>query len=151
MSYMYDGIKPDICTLGKAMSGGVTPVSGIVGNDETVGLLDYGEHGSTFGGNPLGMAVAHTAVKIIVDEGLVENAYNMGKLFRKNIRELNSPIIKEVRGRGLLSAIEVHDGMPHDATTLSDILLMNGVIARASSPCIMRIQPALVITEDQVN
>lgn len=139
MCYEYDGVKPDICTLGKAMSGGVSPVSGIIGNSDTLGLLDYGEHGSTFGGNPLGMAVAHTAVKIIVEEGLAENAYNMGKLFRKNIRELNSPLIKEVRGRGLLSAIEMHGDLPYDATTLSDILLTNGVVSRASAPTLMRI------------
>jgi len=141
MCYMYDDVKPDICTLGKAVSGGVTPVSGIVGMDETIGRLGYGDHGSTFGANPLGMAVAHAAVKVIVEEGLAENAYNLGKLFRKSIRELNSPIVKEVRGKGLLCAIEMQDDLPepYEAATLSALLLENGVIARASSPTVMRV------------
>lgn len=101
------GMKPDIVTLGKALSGGFTPASGIVADREVMDTFTEGNHGSTFGGNPLTMAIAKAAIQVIIDEGLVENAKNIGAYMRKKFSEINSPLLKDVRGRGFMNAIEV--------------------------------------------
>lgn len=101
------GMKPDIVTLGKALSGGYTPVSGIVADTEVMDCFTEGNHGSTFGGNPLSMAIAKASLEVILDEGLVENARIVGAYMRKRFSEINSHLLKDVRGRGFMNAIEV--------------------------------------------
>lgn len=154
MGYMHDlgdDVRPDITTLGKALSGGMTPVSGILANHDVLSLIGYGEHGSTFGGNPLGMAVAKAAVTAVIEEGMIENAEAMGNLMMKNLKEMNSPVITDVRGRGLLMAIEFDKNLKHDGTVFSQILFKNGLLARASYQHMMRFSPALIVTESEIN
>jgi ornithine--oxo-acid transaminase len=105
----WDGVKPDIITLGKALSGGIYPVSAVLANKEVMLCIKPGEHGSTYGGNPLGCAVAMTALDVLVDEGLVDRAQRLGEVFRSKVREIGSPLIKEVRGRGLLNAVVIDE------------------------------------------
>lgn len=99
MCYEHDlgDVKPDICTLGKALSGGVTPVSGIVADAHIMDTIGPGDHGSTYGGNPLGMAIAKAAVSALVDEKMPENAVKMGAILKKNLDSIDSPLIKEIR------------------------------------------------------
>jgi ornithine--oxo-acid transaminase len=96
-----DGVRPDICTLGKAISGGVTPVSGILANNNIMDTIKPGDHGSTYGGNPLGMAVAKAAIEAIIEEDMVGNSVKMGKILEDNLKSMTSPIVKDVRARGL--------------------------------------------------
>jgi ornithine--oxo-acid transaminase len=105
----WDGVKPDVITLGKALSGGIYPVSAVLANKEVMLCIKPGEHGSTYGGNPLGCAVAMTALDVLVDEGLVDRAQRLGEIFRTKVREIGSPLIKEVRGRGLLNAVVIDE------------------------------------------
>ena len=107
----YENVKPDILVLGKALSGGVLPVSAVLARDEVMLCIKPGEHGSTYGGNPLGCKVAITACKVITEENLVENSFNMGNLLRSELnRRLPKDIVHTVRGRGLLNAIEITEG-----------------------------------------
>ena len=107
----YEDVKPDILVLGKALSGGTIPVSAVLANDEVMLTIKPGEHGSTYGGNPLGCKVAITALKVIEEEKLSENAFNMGNLLRDELRKrLPKEIVKTVRGKGLLNAIEIEKG-----------------------------------------
>jgi ornithine--oxo-acid transaminase len=105
----WDEVKPDVITLGKALSGGIYPVSAVLANKEVMLCIKPGEHGSTYGGNPLGCAVAMTALDVLVDEGLVDRAQRLGEIFRSKVREIDSPLIKEVRGRGLLNAVVIDE------------------------------------------
>ena len=106
----HEGIEADLTLIGKALSGGFYPVSAVLSNDEILGVLKPGEHGSTFGGNPLACAVARAALKVLIEEGMIENASVMGARFLAGLRRINSPAVKEVRGRGLMIAVELH---PH--------------------------------------
>lgn len=110
MGHYWDDVRPDIVTLGKAVSGGVTPVSGIVADDAVMDTIKPGDHGSTYGGNPLGMAVARVAVQTIVEEGMVENSMAMGDLFAAKLRAIDSPVVEDIRSRGLFCGMEFnHD------------------------------------------
>ena len=103
MCYEWDlgDVKPDICTLGKAISGGITPVSGILANNNVMDTIKPGDHGSTYGGNPLGMAIAKAAVKSIVEEDMVGNSLRMGAILEDNLKSMKSSTVKEVRAKGL--------------------------------------------------
>lgn len=103
----HEQVRPDMIVMGKALSGGMLPVSGVVGDVEVMDTIGPGEHGNTFCGNPLAMATSHAAIKTLVDEGMIENAATMGNLFMNELRKIDSPLIKEVRGRGLFVGIEV--------------------------------------------
>ena len=104
----YENVKPDILVLGKALSGGVMPVSAVLANDEVMLSIKPGQHGSTYGGNPLGCKIAITALKVIEEEYLAENAFKMGELFRSELsKRLPKEIVTKIRGRGLLNAIEI--------------------------------------------
>lgn len=105
----HEGVKPDILLLGKALSGGMLPVSAVLCNDEIMLCIRPGEHGSTYGGNPLACRVAKEALQVLIDENLAENAQKLGEKLRAGLRALNSPWIKEVRGKGLLNAIVIDD------------------------------------------
>lgn len=153
MAYEWDlgDVKPDICTLGKALSGGVTPVSGIVGFDEVMMTIKPGDHGSTYGGNPLSMAAAHAAVKVTIEENLTQRSSDMGALLLKRIQEHNSDLIKDIRGRGLFQAIELHDDINVDGNDLCKIMMDHGLITKATHKTSVRLAPALVIEESEIH
>ena len=147
---MHDGIRPDIVVLGKALGGGVLPVSACLADDEVMLNIKPGEHGSTFGGFPLAARVAVEALKVVKEEKLVQNAEKMGKLFRAEIKKINSPFIVEVRGRGLLNAIVTK---PIGTKTAWDICLKmkeNGLLAKPTHDDIIRFAPPLCITEEEI-
>ena len=147
----YEDARPDILILGKALSGGVYPVSAILADDELMLCIKPGQHGSTFGGNPLAAAVAKTAIQVIDDENLSENALNMGSIFRSSIEIYSngSNIIKEVRGKGLLNAIECSDEII--TQKLHDKLLENNVITKIAHENKLRISPPLIINNKEID
>lgn len=146
----YENIHPDILILGKALSGGVTPVSAVLANDEIMLTIAPGEHGSTYGGNPLAAAVGIAALEVVRDEKLLENAYAMGELFRSEMERIDNPMVKKVRGKGLLNAVVTE---PHGGKVAWDICLAlkeNGLIAKPTHDHIIRFTPPLIITRDQM-
>jgi ornithine--oxo-acid transaminase len=150
----YEDARPDILVLGKALSGGVLPVSAVLCDDPIMLCIKPGEHGSTFGGNPLSAAVATEALKVVLDEGLIENAYNLGKIFRDELQKFtkNSDLVKLVRGKGLLNAIVINDTPKSDtAWNICIKLRDNGLLAKPTHGNIIRFAPPLVITEEQLN
>ena len=150
----YENARPDILVLGKALSGGVLPVSAVLCDDPIMLCIKPGEHGSTFGGNPLSAVVATEALKVILDEGLIENAYNLGKIFRDQLQKFieNSDLVKLVRGKGLLNAIVIND-IPKSDTAWNICIKLrdNGLLAKPTHGNIIRFAPPLVITEEQLN
>jgi len=145
--------KPDILILGKALSGGVYPVSAVLADKDIMNVIKPGQHGSTFGGNPLAARVAVEALKVIEDEKLMRNAYELGMIFRKEMNKLKkeTDLIKEVRGKGLLNAIEINDSP--DSSTAWNIcveLKENGLLAKPTHGNIIRFAPPLVITGEQL-
>jgi ornithine--oxo-acid transaminase len=152
----YESVKPDVLILGKALSGGVLPISAVLSSHEVILTVKAGEHGSTFGGNPLSCAVARAAVEVLLDEKLAERADRLGEIFRSEIRAMNSPIVEIVRGKGLLNAIVIK---PHgknakgEARTGYDIchdLLEVGMLAKQTHVHAIRFAPPLVITEAEL-
>ena len=159
MACDHENIKPDILVLGKALSGGTMPVSAVLANDEVMLCIKPGEHGSTFGGNPLACAVAMESLKVIVEEKLAENSEKMGEVFRTELRNLNHPVIELVRGKGLLNAmvIKTNEETEHNWNTDGELawnlcLTMrdNGLLAKPTHGNIIRFAPPLVITEAQI-
>ncbi|MGB3618331.1 MAG: ornithine--oxo-acid transaminase [Catalinimonas sp.] len=150
----WEGVKPDILVLGKALSGGVYPVSAVLARDEIMLTLKPGEHGSTFGGNPVAAAVAMAALQVVRDERLAENADRLGELFRARMRSLaeRSELVSRVRGKGLLNAIVINDSeKSRTAWNLCVRLKENGLLAKPTHGNIIRFAPPLVITEAQLN
>lgn len=144
-------VKPDILILGKALGGGVFPVSAVLASNEVMGVLHPGQHGSTFGGNPLACAVATAALKVLVDESLPQNASEMGELFRKGLKEINSPIVKTVRGKGLLNAIDIEPfGNGKTAYDVCIALKSNGLLAKQTHTHTIRFAPPLTINAGQI-
>lgn len=146
----YEKVHPDILILGKALSGGVTPVSAVLANDEVMLTIAPGEHGSTYGGNPLAASVGIAALKVVSDESLSENAYRMGVLFRDEMERIDNPMIRQVRGKGLLNAVVTE---PRDGKVAWDICLAlkeNGLIAKPTHDHIIRFTPPLIITHSQM-
>ncbi|NND14891.1 MAG: aminotransferase class III-fold pyridoxal phosphate-dependent enzyme, partial [Eudoraea sp.] len=146
-------VKPDILILGKALSGGVFPVSAVLANNEIMEVIRPGNHGSTFGGNPLACAVAIAALEVVRDESLAENAEFLGNLFRVEMEKLEaeSPLISLVRGKGLLNAIVIND--TEDSSTAWDLCIAfkkNGLLAKPTHGNIIRFAPPLVMTEEQL-
>ena len=159
MACDYENIKPDILVLGKALSGGTMPISAVLSRDEIMLCIKPGEHGSTFGGNPLSCAVATASLEVIVKEKLADNAEKMGKIFRAELRNLNHPIIQLVRGKGLLNAIVIktNEETEHNWNTDGELawniclkMRDNGLLAKPTHGNIIRFAPPLVITETQV-
>jgi ornithine--oxo-acid transaminase len=150
----YDGFKPDILILGKALSGGVLPVSAVLARDEIMLTIKPGEHGSTYGGNPLACAVAQAALQVIKDENLVENAFRLGNIFRDRMNRLaeNSAMVNLVRGKGLLNAIVIDDHEESDtAWNICLDLKENGLLAKPTHGNIIRFAPPLVMTDAQLS
>jgi ornithine--oxo-acid transaminase len=151
----HEGVKPDILVLGKALSGGVFPVSAVLANDEIMMCLKPGEHGSTFGGNPLGCKVAIAALEVVRDEKLSERAESMGKIFRERISKIDSPLIESYRGKGLLNAVIItpfdYEGVKKTAMDVCLKLRDNGLLAKPTHDHIIRFAPPLVITEEELH
>jgi ornithine--oxo-acid transaminase len=149
----YEASRPDILILGKALSGGVFPVSAVLADDDIMMCIGPGEHGSTFGGNPLACAVAHAALKVVIDEDLTQNAFDLGNLFRDklNLYIKDSSIVKIVRGKGLLNAIVINDS-PESKTAWNICLKLrdNGLLAKPTHGNIIRFAPPLVISKVQL-
>lgn len=146
----HENVKPDILILGKALSGGTMPVSAVLCNDDIMMNIKPGEHGSTYGGNPLACAVAMTALQVLKDEQMVENAEVMGKLLREELAKLNSPFIKTIRGKGLLNAIVIEHSNPEASWDLCLELKNNGLLAKPTHGDKIRFAPPLVITKEQI-
>jgi len=145
-----ENVKSDILILGKALSGGVLPVSAVLANDEIMLTIQPGEHGSTYGGNPLACAVAITALQVLKTESMMQNATEMGKLLRDELKKLNSPFIKNIRGRGLLNAIVISHRNPDAAWEFCLQMKENGLIAKPTHGDKIRFAPPLVINKQQI-
>ena len=147
----HENVRPDIVVLGKALSGGVLPVSAVLCDDDIMLTISPGQHGSTFGGFPLSCKVATAAMKVILEEKLAEKAGILGRIFRDEMSKIKSPFIKLIRGKGLLNAIEIQ---PHNCKTAWDVCIemaKNGLLAKPTHEHIIRFAPPLVITEEQLN
>ena len=146
----HENVRPDILILGKALSGGVLPVSAVLCNDEIMMNIKPGEHGSTYGGNPLACAVAIAALQVLKDENMAENATTMGKVLRSELAKLNSPLISLIRGKGLLNAIVINHKNPEAAWDICLELKNNGLLAKPTHGDKIRFAPPLTITKDQI-
>jgi ornithine--oxo-acid transaminase len=147
----YENVKPDILILGKALSGGTMPIAAVLANDEVMLNIKPGEHGSTYGGNPLACAVAMAALQVLKDENMAENAMLMGELFRSELAKINSPFIKAIRGKGLLSAIVINHNNPEASWDFCMELKNNGLLAKPTHGDKIRFAPPLIINEEQIH
>ncbi|EPS37064.1 hypothetical protein H072_9308 [Dactylellina haptotyla CBS 200.50] len=149
----HSNVRPDVVLLGKAISGGAYPVSAVLADKDVMLCIEPGTHGSTYGGNPLGCAVAIAALEVVRDEKLTERAAVLGERFRKGLMELNSPIIKLVRGKGLLNAVVVDESKTNGRSAWQLCLLLKekGLLAKPTHENIIRLAPPLVITEEQID
>jgi ornithine--oxo-acid transaminase len=146
-AYMYEGITPDVLIVGKAIAGGFYPVSAVLSSREVLGVFNPGDHGSTFGGNPMGCALARTALRVLIEEKLVENSAELGAYFLKRLQSLRSPALKEVRGRGLWIGIELNCV----ARPYCEALMEEGILCKETHDHVIRIAPPLIITREEVD
>jgi ornithine--oxo-acid transaminase len=146
----HDGVEADLTTVGKALSGGFYPVSAVLSNTEVMSVLEPGEHGSTFGGNPLACAVARIALKVLIEEGMIENAAEVGAYFLEGLREIKNPLIKETRGRGLMIGVEFHPEAG-GVRPYCERLKEKGVLCKDTHEHTIRFAPPLVITREEVD
>jgi ornithine--oxo-acid transaminase len=146
----HEGVEADVTLVGKALSGGFYPVSAVLSNSEVLGVLKPGQHGSTFGGNPLACAVARMALKVLVEEGMIENAAEQGAYFMEGLQQIRSNAVKEIRGRGLMLAVELHPEAG-GARRYCAALKERGILCKDTHEHSIRIAPPLVITREQVD
>jgi ornithine--oxo-acid transaminase len=146
----HENVRADILILGKALSGGAMPVSAVLADDEIMLTIKPGEHGSTYGGNPLACKIAITALEVLKEESLAENAQNLGELFREELQKINSPHILKIRGKGLLNAIIIDHEDKDAAWNLCLELKDNGLLAKQTHGDIIRFAPPLIITKEQI-
>ena len=149
----YDNVRPDVLILGKALSGGVYPISAVLADDDVILSIKPGQHGSTFGGNPVAAAVAVEALQVVKDEKLAENAFKTGQIFRETLKKktAGNPLVKQIRGKGLLNAMVINDS-PESQTAWNICLKLadKGLLAKPTHGNIIRFAPPLVITEDEI-
>ncbi len=146
----WEDVRPDITVIGKALGGGFYPISAVLADKPVLGLLQPGEHGSTFGGNPLAAAVGRASLQVIVDEKLVENAEKQGEYFTDQLAEINSPHIKEVRGRGLLIGVELKPEAG-GARRFCEALMAEGILAKETHANVIRFAPPLIIDRETID
>lgn len=146
-AFQHENVKPDAIIIGKALSGGFYPVSAVLANDEVMGVFHPGDHGSTYGGNPLACAVACAALDVITDEHLIERSAKLGQLFLDKLRSIQNPHIKEVRGRGLLIGLELDT----KARPYCEALKKEGVLCKETHDFVIRFAPPLTVSEDDLN
>jgi ornithine--oxo-acid transaminase len=145
-AFEHDGIRPDVCIIGKALSGGFYPVSAVLSSRAIMGVFHPGDHGSTYGGNPLACAVARAALKVITDEDLPARSAELGCYALDRLQRLNSPVIKQVRGKGLWIGIE----LTVPARPLCEALKQRGVLCKETHETVIRLAPPLVIAPDDL-
>ncbi len=146
----HENVESDVTLIGKALSGGCYPVSAVLSNEEVLGVFLPGDHGSTFGGNPLACAVARQALKVLTEEGMIENAARMGKYFQQKLAGIKSPYVREIRGKGLMIGVELH----HDAggaRPFCEKLMTKGLLCKETHEHVIRFAPPLVITEQEID
>lgn len=146
----HEGVEADLTLIGKALSGGFYPVSAVLSNAEAMSVLHPGEHGSTFGGNPLACAIARAALRVLIDEGMIENAARIGERLKAGLASVATPAVKEVRGRGLMLAVELHPEAG-GARRVCEALQARGLLAKETHDNTIRIAPPLILTEDQAD
>ena len=146
----HENVRPDIVILGKAISGGVLPVSAVLADDDVMLTIQPGQHGSTFGGFPLACKVATAALEVVRDENLAERAEHMGRIFREEMLKIDSPFIKDVRGKGLLNAIVIEPHYGKEALDICMEMANNGLLAKPTHGHIIRFAPPLIISEDEL-
>ncbi len=146
----HEAIEADVTLVGKALSGGFYPISAVLSTTEVLGVLKPGQHGSTFGGNPLACAVARTALRVLVEEGMIENAARQGDYFRRGLTDIRSNLVREVRGRGLMMALEL-EPEAGGARRFCEALRRRGLLAKDTHGDTIRIAPPLVITRQEVD
>jgi len=146
----HEQVEADVTLLGKALSGGCYPVSAVLANEEVLGVFLPGEHGSTFGGNPLACAVAREALKVLTDEQLVENAAVLGDYFQEQLKKINSPYVKEVRGKGLLIGVELKKEAG-GARPFCEKLMALGLLCKETHDHVIRFAPPLVVTREEID
>ena len=149
-AFEHEGVRPDIVIIGKALSGGMYPVSAILADDEVMGVFKPGQHGSTYGGNPLGVAVAREALRVIVDERLAERSAELGDYFMRKLRAIRSPHVGEIRGRGLWIGIELKPDAG-GARRFCEALQHEGLLCKETHATVIRIAPPLVITREEID
>ena len=149
-AFEYDGIRPDVVIIGKALSGGCYPVSAVLSNKEILGVFKPGDHGSTFGGNPLGAAIARESLKVLTEENLVENSYNLGKYFMEKLKQIKSQHVKEVRGKGLFIGVELKPEAK-GARRFCEAFMKKGVLCKETHENVIRFAPPLVIKKEEID
>ena len=149
-AFMYEGITPDVVIIGKALSGGCYPVSAVLSISEVLGVFNPGDHGSTFGGNPLGAAVARKAIRVLVEEKLVENSFEMGNYFRDKLKSVASKHVKEIRGKGLFIGVELKPEAK-GARRFCEALMNRGVLCKETHDNVIRFAPPLVIKKEEID
>jgi ornithine--oxo-acid transaminase len=146
-AHYYEDVNPDVIIIGKALSGGFYPVSAVLSKKEVLGVFEPGSHGSTFGGNPLGCAIARRALEVLIEENLIENAYKLGNYFKDELLKMQTSKIKEIRGKGLLIGIELFDKARPICEKLKDM----GLLCKDTHGNIIRFTPPLVITKEEID
>ena len=146
----HDGIEADLTIVGKALAGGFYPISAVMSNTEVMDVLQPGEHGSTFGGNPLACAVARTALQVLIEEGMIENASEVGAYFLYGLEQINNPLIKEIRGQGLMIGMELYPEAG-GARRYCEELKQKGLLCKETHDHVIRFAPPLVITKADID
>ncbi|HZH71071.1 MAG TPA: ornithine--oxo-acid transaminase [Mariniphaga sp.] len=149
-AHYYEDVKPDMVIIGKALSGGCYPVSAVLSDKEILGVFNPGDHGSTFGGNPLGAAVARESLRVLVEEKLIENSYELGKYFIEKLRAIPSKHVKEVRGRGLFIGVELKPEAG-GARRFCEALMKEGILCKETHENVIRFAPPLVIKKEEID
>jgi len=146
----HEDIEADVTVIGKALSGGFYPISAVLSNKEVLGVFMPGDHGSTFGGNPLACAVARTAIRVIIEENMIDNSRKMGEYFLSQLKTIQSPFIKEIRGKGLLIGVEL---LPEagGARRFCEDLKTKGLLCKETHENVIRFAPPLVITKEEID
>lgn len=149
-AFMYEDIRPDVVIIGKALSGGCYPVSAVLSDKEVLGVFNPGDHGSTFGGNPLGAAIARESLKVLVEEKLIEKSYELGDYFRTKLKDINSPHVHEIRGKGLFIGVELKKEA-NGARRFCEALMKKGILCKETHVSVIRFAPPLVITKEEID
>ncbi len=147
----HEGIQSDLTLIGKALSGGYYPVSAVLSNDAVLGVLNPGQHGSTFGGNPLACAIARKALQVLTEENMIENSAKMGEYFLSRLKQIDSPLIKEIRGIGLMIAVELKKESKVSARQICEQLLNKGILCKETHSYTIRFAPPLVIKKAEID
>lgn len=149
-AFQYENIRPDVVIIGKALSGGCYPVSAVLSDKEILGVFNPGDHGSTFGGNPLAAAIARESLKVLIEENLIEKSFEMGKYFIEKLKQIKSKHIKEVRGKGLFIGVELFPEAK-GARRFCEALMKEGILCKETHENVIRFAPPLVITKEEID